>query len=151
MFNLSWWPHLGIGRSGSEASLLADLPHPPGLRWVNFSICPRCKARGRPCSLEGLNEWGPIISRSDGVNFHLVLGDRPMQCPAERLAGKSEMLSAGFWYVHEGNGGSTETVVVTLRETACSRGGPASSTRDSRSQTMRKAEQVTPTSVPLSI
>jgi hypothetical protein len=48
--------------------------------------------------------------------FHLVLGDRPIQYPAERAAGKSEMLSPGFWYAHEGNGGSTETVVVILRK-----------------------------------
>lgn len=65
--------------------------------------------------LERLNEWGPMISRSDGVNFHLVLGDRPIEYPAERAAGKSEVKSVGFWYVHEGNGGSTETVVVILR------------------------------------
>jgi hypothetical protein len=116
MFNLSWWPHFGSGRSRSATSLLADLPHSPGLRWINFSICPHCKAKGRLCSLERLNQWGPMISRSGGVNFHLVLGDRPIQYPAERAAGKSEMLSAGFWYVHEGNGGSTETVVVIVRK-----------------------------------
>jgi hypothetical protein len=65
--------------------------------------------------LERLNEWGPMISRSDGINFHLVLGDRPIEYPSERAAGKSEMKSAGFWYVHEANGDSTETVVVILR------------------------------------
>ena len=62
-----------------------------------------------------LNEWGPMISRSDGFDFHLVLGDRPIGYPAERAAGKSEMMSAGFWYQHEANGGSTETVVVIVR------------------------------------
>jgi hypothetical protein len=65
--------------------------------------------------LERQNEWGPMISRSDGINFHLVLGDRPIEYPSERIAGMSEMKSAGFWYVHEGNGDSTETVVVILR------------------------------------
>jgi hypothetical protein len=82
---------------------------------MNFNICPHCVANERPGTLERLNEWGPIISRSDGVNFHLVLGDRPIEYPAERASGKSEMMSAGFWYVHERNGGSTETVVVILR------------------------------------
>jgi hypothetical protein len=56
-----------------------------------------------------------MISRSDGENFHLVLGDRPLEYPAERSSGKSEMKSVGFWYLHEANGGSTETVVVILR------------------------------------
>jgi hypothetical protein len=65
--------------------------------------------------LERVTEWGPMISRSDGVNFHLVLGDRPVEYPAGQGAGKSDMVSAGFWYVHEANGGSTETVVVILR------------------------------------
>ena len=58
---------------------------------------------------------GPMISRSDGKNFHLVLGDRPIEYPQERSLGKSKMKSIGFWYVHEANGDSTETVVVILR------------------------------------
>ena len=58
---------------------------------------------------------GPTISRSDGLNFHLVLGDWPIEYPAERASGKAEMMSAGFWYLHEANGGSAETVVVILR------------------------------------
>ena len=57
-----------------------------------------------------------MISRSDGYDFHLALGDRPIAYPAERGGGKTEMMSAGFWYVHEANGGSTETVVVILRK-----------------------------------
>ena len=65
--------------------------------------------------LQRLSEWGPMISRSDGVNLHLVLGDRPIEYPAERTSGKTEMMSAGFWYLHEANGGSTESTVVILR------------------------------------
>jgi hypothetical protein len=114
-FNLSWWPHFGIVPTRSATVLLPDLRLPPGLRWNNFSVCPHCKANGRLYFLERLNEWGPVISRSDGVNFHLVLGDRPIEYPSERESGKSDMKSAGFWYVHEANGDSTETVVVILR------------------------------------
>ena len=88
------------------------------LRWMNFNLCPHCKAQGRRPVLERLNENGPMISRSDGHNFHLVLGDRPIEYPAERTSGKSDMLTAGFWYLHEANGGSTETVVVILRKPA---------------------------------
>lgn len=43
------------------------------------------------------------------------LGDRPIEYPHEKSAGRSDMKSVGFWYVHEANGGSTETVVVILR------------------------------------
>jgi hypothetical protein len=87
----------------------------PGLRWENFNICPHCLANGRLVLVEGPNEWGPIVSRSDGVNFHLVLGDRPIFYPARLATGTKQMMSAGFWYVHEANGASTEAVVVILR------------------------------------
>jgi hypothetical protein len=114
MLTFTQRPQTGTDLSRS-ACVTADPARPPILRWMNFSICPHCLANGRPGTLERLNEWGPIISRSDGVNFHLVLGDRPIEYPAERAAGKSEMMSTGFWYVHEANGDSTETVVVILR------------------------------------
>ena len=84
--------------------------HTPKTCWKNFNICPHCLANRRRGEVERQSEWGPMISRSDGVNFHLVLGDRPIAYPSE-----PEMMSAGFWYIHEGNHGSTETVVVILR------------------------------------
>lgn len=115
-------PHAGTDPLHSLA-VRADHVPAPGLLWMNFNICPHCLANGRRCVLERLYEWGPIISRSDGANFHLVLGDRPIEYPAERASGKTEMMSAGFWYVHEANGGSTETVVVILRKPP--RGGVA--------------------------
>jgi hypothetical protein len=104
-----------------SASILPERTRLPRRRWMNFNICPHCLANGRLALVEGPNEWGPIVSRSDGVNFHLVLGDRPIEYPAERAAGKTEMMSAGFWYVHEQNGGWTETVVVLLRRPPKSR------------------------------
>src|SRR5260370_42246642 len=114
MLTFSRRPHYDGDPSLSTSGLL-ERPRPPRLRWMNFNICPHCRANGRPGALERLNEWGPIISRSDGLNFHLVLGDRPIEYPAERASCKTEMMSAGFWYVHEANGGSTRTVVVILR------------------------------------
>jgi len=56
-----------------------------------------------------------MISRSDGRFFHIVLGDRPIEYPAEREAGPSNIMSVGFWYVHDATGVETETVVVILR------------------------------------
>lgn len=87
----------------------------PLLRLMDFSMCPHCQANNRPSFLERLNEDGPMISRSDGINFHLVLGGRPIECPAEKGSGKSDKVSAGFWYLHEANG-VTETVVILLRK-----------------------------------
>ena len=87
----------------------------PKLRWMNFNACPHCLANGRLAVVERLHEWGPVISRSDGRLFHIVLGDKPIEYPHERSAGHSDMKSVGFWCLHEANGGSTEAVVVILR------------------------------------
>jgi len=102
----------GPSRSMSD---LADYARPKRLPWVNFNICPHCLVHGRTCLFESPKEWGPIISRSDGVEFHLIMGDRPIAYPTEKVAGKAEMMSVAFWYVHETNGSSTEAVVVILR------------------------------------
>jgi hypothetical protein len=119
---------LGFGRRpiiGNDESHLTSgptaYPAQPLLRWMDFSMCPHCKANNRPWFLERLNENGPMISRSDGINFHLVLGDRPIEYPAEKRSGKSNKVSAGFWYLHEINGG-TETVVVLLRKPSLGEG-----------------------------
>src|ERR1700675_592094 len=113
MLTLSRAPHVGIDLSRS-AGALADHTGQPRPRWMNFNICPHCLAHGRLGHLERLDEWGPMIFRSDGRLFHLVLGDKPIEYPQEKGAGRSDMKSVGFWYLHEGNG-STETVVVILR------------------------------------
>ncbi len=84
----------------------------------NFHICPHCEKIGRPALVERLNEAGPVISRSDGISFHLVLADRPISFPAENSSEKNEMLTAGFWYMRarsDGHTQVTETVVVILR------------------------------------
>ena len=83
--------------------------------WRNFNICPRCQEKGRPYILARLSECGPVTSRSDGMAFHLFLGDKPIEYPAEKAMGKTQMMSAGFWCILEAIGDSTETVVVILR------------------------------------
>ncbi len=96
----------------------SDQVLPPYFR--NFGVCPHCQKRGGPFLLDRLNDEGPIISRSDGELFHLVLGDRPISFPAEKSSGKTEMMTAGFWYVSDRESskaaGITETVVVILRK-----------------------------------
>jgi hypothetical protein len=44
----------------------------------NFQLCPHCEKNGRNPIVERINDCAPIISRSDGETFHLVLGDRPI-------------------------------------------------------------------------
>ncbi len=70
MLTFSRRPDAGTDPSRS-AGVLADHARQPRLRWMNFNICPHCLANGLPGTLERLNERGPIISRSDGINFHL--------------------------------------------------------------------------------
>jgi hypothetical protein len=94
----------------------------------NFAVCPHCQKKGGPFLLDRLNNEGPMISRSDGESFHLVLGDRPISFPAEKSSGRTATMTAGFWYVSEpkarslvagectGTKGFTETVVVILRK-----------------------------------
>jgi hypothetical protein len=111
MNTLSHRSHLRASRSHSTRDLADHAPR-QGFPWVNFNICPHCLAHQRPCLFESPKEWGAIISRSDGVNFHLIMCDRPIEYPAEGETGKAEMMSVAFWYVHEANGGSTETVIL---------------------------------------
>jgi hypothetical protein len=105
---------------GSHRLRSTDTPvryfRPSWLPWANFKLCPHCRRNGRWALLERPDESVPIVSRSDGVNFHLVLGGRPIEYPAQDAKGKTEMMSVGFWYVHEANGGLTESVVVLLRK-----------------------------------
>jgi hypothetical protein len=112
--------------SGTLGSHDSDQVLKPFLR--NFGVCPHCQKKGGPFLLDRLNDEGPMISRSDGESFHLVLGDRPISFPAEKSSGRTEMMTAGFWYVSEAKAGSreseeftgtrglTETVVVILRK-----------------------------------
>ena len=90
----------------------------------NFKLCPHCEKTGGPFLLGLRNESYPVISRSDGTSFHLILGDRPISYPDGRTSGRTAIKSVGFWYVREKEAGSrdsmwaraaTESVVVILR------------------------------------
>ncbi len=65
----------------------------------NLQSCPHCARLGRRGEVDRLNESTPMIFRSDGDKFHLVLGDRPIAFPNEN--GTIGMMTAGFWYVRE--------------------------------------------------
>jgi len=66
----------------------------------NFNLCPHCSSNGRPTLLSRLCEGMPMISRSDGETFHLLLADRPLPYPIESDTGPTRQLSACFWYSH---------------------------------------------------
>jgi hypothetical protein len=61
----------------------------------------------------------PMISRSDGRNFHLLLADRPLPYPAERVAGPTRKVSVCFWYVYGEESRATKSTVVIFE---CSTG-----------------------------
>lgn len=89
----------------------------------NFHCCPHCEKNGSNPFIERIDISAPVISRSDGETFHLMLGDRPIEYPAEKSSGKSEMVTAGFWYVKDMNDDDSNTafagiVVVRLRKPA---------------------------------
>jgi hypothetical protein len=68
---------------------------------------------GRPSLLVGRSRPSSgVITRSDGVNFHLVFGDGPIVYPSQGLQYLREMVSLGFWYVYHAK---AAVVVVILR------------------------------------
>ncbi len=80
----------------------------------NFNVCPHCESRGEGALLSRLSEGIPMISRSDGMNFHLLLTDRPLPYPIERDAGPSQKFSVCFWYAYGPEGNATKSSVVVL-------------------------------------
>ena len=82
----------------------------------NFNLCPHCIHCGEQGFLCRLCESMPMISRSDGKTFHLLLADRPLVYPQDRKAEASDGVSVCFWYSHVATGSTTHAVVVILPE-----------------------------------
>ena len=80
----------------------------------NFNLCPHCVHHGEPGLLCRLCESMPMISRSDGQTFHVLLADRPLAYPQERHADAPSCVSVCFWYSHVATGSITHAVVVIL-------------------------------------
>ena len=83
----------------------------------NFNLCPHCLRHGQQGFLSRLCESMPMISRSDGNTFHLLLADRPLAYPQEPKTVASNAVSVCFWYSHVDTGSTTYAVVVILPET----------------------------------
>lgn len=86
----------------------------PKAAYRNFSLCPHCAFNGQQALLCRLCEGLPMISRSDGETFHLLLADRPLPYPLERTAGLSCKISVCFWYAHVRQPKCTFTTIVIL-------------------------------------
>lgn len=82
----------------------------------NFNVCPHCESNGEEGLLSRMTEGLPMISRSDGRNYHLLLADRPHAYPAERGDGPTQMVSACFWYVYGAGREATKTSVVLFED-----------------------------------
>jgi len=65
-------------------------------------------------TLSRISETMPMISRSDGRSFHLLLADRPVPYPAENDSGPADRLSLCFWYSCVGCKSPTQCTVVLL-------------------------------------
>lgn len=94
--------------------MLGHVQYPAPTFHRNFNVCPHCQSRGEGALLSRLTEGIPMISRSDGINFHLLLADRPLPYPVERDAGPSQQFSVCFWYVNGRGGDTTRSSVVLL-------------------------------------
>jgi hypothetical protein len=84
----------------------------------NFNVCPHCEWNGEEALLFRLAEGMPMISRSDGRNFHLLLADRPLPYPAERGGEPTPRVSVCFWYQYGANGNATKSTVVLFENVA---------------------------------
>lgn len=82
----------------------------------NFNICPHCEWLEVEPTLARLSESMPMISRSDGRNFHLLLADRPLPFPVEK-DDPADRLSLCFWYVYENGKSLAGSTVVLFPDT----------------------------------
>ena len=80
----------------------------------NFNLCPHCIQEGKEPLLPRLYEAMPMISRSDGETFHLLLADRPLPFPLESNLEPTGQVSLLFWYRHKQSRSETHSTIVIL-------------------------------------
>jgi hypothetical protein len=89
---------------------------PSQAEFRNFNVCPHCEWNGEEALLFRLSEGIPMISRSDGRNYHLLLADRPLPYPAERSGNPTRTVSACFWYVYGADQKAMKSTVALFEE-----------------------------------
>lgn len=93
----------------------------PTRTYRNFNLCPHCQLHGEQALLRRLCEGLPMISRSDGDLFHLLLADRPLPYPLERSSGPTRKISLCFWHCHVSQPQTTNSTIVILPSTHTNR------------------------------
>ncbi len=81
----------------------------------NFETCPHCKAKGNSGIMVRLKEHTPLITRSDGKNYHLLLFDGPSTWYARNGSPIAGRAVAEFHYAADKLGISHAQVAVILR------------------------------------
>lgn len=94
--------------------MLNHVLEPSPTEFRNFNVCPHCQWIGEEALLSRISEGIPMISRSDGRNFHLLLADRPLPYPAELSEDPAEKTSVCFWYVYGEQKSPTKSTVVVF-------------------------------------
>ena len=94
--------------------MLNHVLEPSPTEFRNFNVCPHCEWIGEEALLLRLSEGMPMISRSDGRNFHLLLADRPLPYPAEIGADATQAVSVCFWYEYGAEKSATKSAVVVF-------------------------------------
>ena len=89
--------------------MLDHVLEPSQTEFRNFNVCPHCESNGEEALLSRLSEGIPMISRSDGKTFHLLLADRPLPYPAERGDDPTQTVSVCFWYVYGADPDTTKS------------------------------------------
>lgn len=93
--------------------MASSVEAPAQVEYRNFNICPHCERWGADPTLYRMSESMPMISRSDGKSFHLLLADRPLPFPVEK-EGRADRLSLCFWYVYENGASCAGSAIVLL-------------------------------------
>jgi hypothetical protein len=98
--------------------LLTHVLEPSPTEFRNFNVCPHCEWIGEEALLFRFSEGIPMISRSDGRNFHLLLADRPLPYPAELGGEPTQTVSVCFWYTYGEVKAATKSAVVLFESCA---------------------------------
>ena len=94
--------------------MILEFVRQPVIAYRNFNLCPHCRRRGRQALLCRMCEGLPMISRSDGESFHLLLADRPLPYPNEMAAGPSRRTSVCYWYAHVAGCDQNRSTIVFM-------------------------------------
>ncbi len=81
----------------------------------NFLVCPHCKAHGLQRRIVRETEQTPLVSRSDGRNYHLFLQYGPGRQPSKTGSTTREEYILHFRYALESKGIANDPVVVVLK------------------------------------